>query len=166
MCLWCGLPMPGRMSHGEARREYDSMHLRARAYSACEPLTPVKDVDDPEAGWYQIRCRPEHVSLSQGTLDFPRQSAPKPRLHPTHSAPDPSTHDSKGKDSFKMGLGLLRRMSVKFSSYNMRKDIDDLGLRTSMVKWRSSSSSLLIRHSTNNVQKQGEGHAIVLYDGP
>ncbi len=167
MCLWCDMPMRGRKSLGEARREYDSLHLRARAYSACEPLTPVEEVDDPEIGWLQIRRKPKPVFLGQGTPDLQRQPASKPRLLRAHSVPDPSTPDSKGEDSLKMWAGLLRRMSLKISSYKRRSDVMGLGLRTSMGKWRSSSTSLLIQSSTSNCQKQDQGPAmILLYEGP
>ncbi len=169
MCLWCDLPMPGRMSHGEARREYDSLHLRARAYSACEPLTPVEEVEDPETGGFQIRCRPKSVFLGredcQRTLDFQRLPAPKPLLC-MHSAADLPTPNNTGNHSFKWEAGLFRKMSLRIPSYNRRRAIDGQGLRSSMLKWRTSSTSLLIRHPTGDFQAQDERPSIVLYEGP
>ena len=32
ICLWCDLPLPGGRSRAEARREYDTKHLRAKMH--------------------------------------------------------------------------------------------------------------------------------------
>lgn len=166
MCLWCDMPMRGRKSLGEARREYDSLHLRARAYSACEPLTPVEEVDDPEIAWLSTRRKPKTVSLGQGTLDLQRQPASKPCLLRAHSVPNPSAPDSKDEDSPKKVAGLLRKMSLKISSCKRRCDIEGLRLRTSTGNWRSSTS-LLIQSSASDFQKQDQAPAmVILYEGP
>ena len=170
MCLWCDLPMPGRMSPGEARREYDSLHLRARAYSSCEPLAPVKEVDDPEAVRFQIRHPLRPVFLGRDDyrerLDSQRQFALKPTLSSAHSAAALPTKENKDMENHKRDSGLRRRMSLILPSFKTRRDGKGYGLRTSMVKWRSSSASLLVQRPSSVIEKQEESSAIVLYEGP
>lgn len=170
MCLWCNFPMPGRMSPGEARRDYDSLHLPARAYSTCEPLTP-ETPEVPAISWFHIRRRSDSVFQgredSQINFDTQTQPAPKPSsLLRADSATDLPTRGRKGKDSFKREAGLLPRFNFMRPSYQRRGDRDGQGLRSMMVKWRSSSTSLLIRRPTCDVEMQSERPSIVLYEGP
>ena len=160
MCLWCNFPIPGRMSPGESRREYDSLHLRARAYSTCEPLT----LDTPEVlanSSFPMRRQSDLIFQgredSQIVLDTQRQPAPKPSAFlRAHSGPDLSTRGRKGQDSFRRDAGLLRRFKFMRPSYQRHEDSDGQGLHSMMVKWRSSSTSLLNRRSICDIKMQNE----------
>ena len=166
VCLWCDLPMPGRVSLGEARREYDSLHLRARAFHACEPL-PVMD---PETGSLRVGHRPNTIfqgrENSQTMLDSQRQPVPKPSLLRAHSATDSPMRERQGKNCFKREVGLLRRISVMVPSYQRHRYSDGQGWRSPMEKLRSSSTSLLIRHPTSDDTTPYERPSVILYEGP
>ena len=169
MCLWCGLPMLGRRSPGEARREYDSLHLRARAYSSCEPLEPVKEDGDLRIDDYHIRYPRRSVFLgredSREALDSQRKLGPKPPLPYAFSAAILPTQDAKSNDNFKEETGLLQKMSRMLPLYKRSMNDNGQGLHTTMVKWRSPSTSLLIRRPKSVFDRQDEPQ-IVLYDGP
>ena len=166
ICLWCDLPMPGRMSLGEARREYDSLHLRARAFSTCEPLPAV----GPDAGWFHIRRHPNAILQgredSRTMLNSQRLPAPKPSFFRAHSAADPPMQEREGIDRHKGNTGLLRRMNFMMPSYQRRKGNDGQGWRTTKETWRWSSASLPLRHLTTDIATQNGRPSIVLYEGP
>ena len=167
VCLWCDLPMPGRISLAEARREYDSLHLRARAFHACEPLSAV----DPETGCLRLRHGPNTIFQgredSQKMLDSQRLPAPMPSLFRADSAAAPPMRERQGKDRFKREASLLRRIGVMVPSYRRRRDSYGQEWPSAKEKWRSSSTSLLIRHPTSDdTTTPYERPSVILYEGP